>query len=330
MKEYLADLERFAVGCSNKAYAVDIVNSMSGGMLVGQYEKHFRNYIFDKRKNMGINGNVKPWNLYTEFEKMMEEIYFLRNLQWSTPFLHTEEEKVLDYFINMEISSSDEVFRMFGGLDDVIERHGKGKERFLLVLGKRKDRCLIVAHADTFFDESYLNEVREHKLGFKEGVYYSEVDNCGIGADDRAGCALLWLLRESGHSILVLDGEEKGQVGANYLKEKHPEILKIINEHSFMIQLDRKGKTDYKCYNLSVTKKFKNFIEKSTGYTFTTGKGKTDICTLCTDVCGVNLSIGYENEHKSSETLDYKAWLNTYQIVKNMLNKPLKRYPLKK
>ena len=41
LKGYLSDLERFAVGCNHKAYTVDIVNSMSGGMLVNQYNKYF-------------------------------------------------------------------------------------------------------------------------------------------------------------------------------------------------------------------------------------------------------------------------------------------------
>jgi hypothetical protein len=37
LKGYLSDLERFAVGCNLKAYAVDVVNSISGGILVNQY-----------------------------------------------------------------------------------------------------------------------------------------------------------------------------------------------------------------------------------------------------------------------------------------------------
>ena len=51
---------------------------------------------------------------------------------------------------------------------------------------------------------------------FEDGVYSSGDDLCGIGADDRAGCAMLWLLRDSGHSLLILDGEEHGQVGAAF------------------------------------------------------------------------------------------------------------------
>lgn len=329
LKDYLADLERFAVGCNVDAYALDIVNSMSGGMLVTHYKKYFRDFILERRRSAMLNGNVKPWNMYSEYERMMKGIFELRHQKWEPPMLLTEEEAILDKFLNMKVSSSEEVFEAFRGLNGAIEHHGKGKEGFLYVPGSREDRCVIAAHADTFFDVEYQKKVIQSKLGFKDGVYFSETQECGIGADDRAGCAMLWLLRESGHSLLILDGEEHGQIGAHYMKENYPEIFNEINEHSFILQLDRRGKKDYKCYDLPVTEEFKKFVEKSTNYVLSQSSGKTDICTLCTKVCGVNLSVGYENEHKPNEILNYKDWLHTYQLVKAMLKKPLKKYAMK-
>ena len=44
IKPYIADLERFAVGCNRGAYDLEVVNSMSGGMLVRQYRRHFKDY----------------------------------------------------------------------------------------------------------------------------------------------------------------------------------------------------------------------------------------------------------------------------------------------
>ena len=287
LKGYLSDLERFAVGCNHKAYTVDIVNSMSGGMLVNQYNKYFKEFITERRRLTSLEANVKPWNMYNEYEKMMKQVFELRGLEWEEPILRTG---------------------------------------YIFVPGTRADRCVIVAHADTYFDEVYQKSVIESNVNYKDGFYYSESKVSGIGADDRAGCAMLWLLRNSGHSLLILDGEEHGQIGAHYLKESNPDLFQEINDHCFIIQLDRRGSNDYKYYSLPVSDGFIKYIEKSTGYTLAQGKGKTDICTLCTIACGVNLSVGYYDEHKPTERLCYKDWLNTYNIVKNMLDKPLKKY----
>lgn len=329
LKDYLSDLERFAVGCNMKAYAIDVVNSMSGGALVNQYKKYFRDFITERRRNASLDANVKPWNIYREYERMMQEIFKLRGIPWEEPILTTEEMATLDKFLNMRKSTSEDVFSAFRGIKGAIEEHGQGKEGYIYIPGTRKDRCVIAAHADTFFDEAYKKRIIEGKVGYKDGFYYSETDECGIGADDRAGCAMLWLLRDSGHSLLILDGEEKGQVGAHYLKEKNPTLFEEINNHSFILQLDRRGRNDYKYYDLPVTAEFINYIEKSTGFALAQGKGRTDICTLCTRACGVNLSVGYYDEHKATERLCYEEWLNTYHIVKGMLEKPLKKFALK-
>ena len=195
--------------------------------------------------------------------------------------------------------------------------------------GKRDDRCLLIAHADTYFDEFYQENVVESDIEYKEGNYVSNSDVVGIGADDRAGCAILWLLRDSGHSLLILDGEEHGQIGAKYLRDSNRDLFNEINEHSFLLQLDRRGRKEYKYYHLPVGEDFIRYIEDATKFTFTQGKGKTDICTLCEKACGVNLSIGYYDEHTPDERLNYNEWLDTYNVVKGMIEKPLKKYKLK-
>lgn len=329
LRSYLSDLERFAVGCNMDAYALDVVNSMSGGMLISQYQKYFRDFILERRRKASLTAKVKPWQMYKEFESMMKKLYQMREMQWEEPIINSEEMAVLDKFLNMPVDSSEEIFAQFRCLDGVIERHGEGKEGYLYVPGSRKDRCVIAAHADTYFDKEYQGKVISSKVSYKDGIYFSESDESSIGADDRAGCAMLWLLRNSGHSLLILDGEEHGQVGAGFLKDSNPELFNEINEHSFILQLDRRGSSDYKYYSLPVTPEFIKYIEKSTGYMPVQDKGKTDICTLCAKACGANLSIGYYDEHKPSERLCCDEWLNTYNIVKNMLMKPLNKYPLK-
>ena len=329
LRGYLADLERFAVGCNKKAYTAEVVNQMSGGRLVNLYNLYFRDFITERRRLQPLDAAAKSWSIYTEYENMMHTIFSIRGIPWEEPILRAEEMVVLDRFLHMRISTVDDIFAEFRKIEGAIEEHGQGKEGYLYIPGTRSDRCVIVAHADTYFDEVYQGKVIDSNVGYKEGYYYSESEECSIGADDRAGCAMLWLLRNSGHSLLILDGEEHGQVGTHYLRDSNPSLFDEINDHSFILQLDRRGSNDYKYYQLPVTKEFIKFIEKATGYILAQGKGRTDICALCTKICGINLSVGYYDEHKSTEKLCYSEWLHTYQLVKNMLERPLKKYLLK-
>lgn len=96
------------------------------------------------------------------------------------------------------------------------------------------------------------------------------------------------------------------------------------------IQLDRRGSRDYKFYHLPVTDEFEKYVVESTGYECAGTTSRTDICVLCEKICGVNLSVGYYNEHHPEEILRYDEWLGTYQIVKRMVEEPLKQYLLEK
>ena len=240
----------------------------------------------------------------------------------------SKDRKVLERFLGMPISNSAEVFEMFRTLPGVIERHGEGKQGYLYVPGTRSDRCILAAHADTVFDFVYKNEFYENTFVFEDGIYRGTNENASFGADDRSGCAILWLLREMGHSLLILDGEEHGQIGAHYLADTNPELFNEINDHSFIIQFDRRGSNDYRYYRIPVTDEFVEYIESETGYKLAEGTGRTDIVALCRDICGVNLSVGYYDEHRPTERLVYSEWENTLNIARKMLARPLIKYPL--
>ena len=125
-----------------------------------------------------------------------------------------DSKKIIEQFLSFPISSADDVMTLFEQLPGAIVGKGEGAlERFVYIPGTRKDRVLLVAHADTVWDEAYGNPCRS-QWKFENGVYYSINPQCGIGADDRSGCAMLWALRDCGHSILVVSGEEKGKHGA--------------------------------------------------------------------------------------------------------------------
>lgn len=240
-----------------------------------------------------------------------------------------EARRVLEEFLAFPLTSAMPVLEKFAALPGAIA-HYEGRQRnFVYVPGSRPDRVVLAAHADTVWDgenpQDYVQTLR-----FEDGVYRGVNQKCGIGADDRAGCAMLWLLRESGHSLLILDGEEIGQRGAGCLVYDYPALSREINEHAYIVQLDRRGNQDYKVYFLPVSMEFRRFIERETGYVDAGRNSFTDICTLCTTVCGVNLSVGYYDEHHAIESLRFDDWMNTLGIVNKMIAGPQRRYPLTK
>ena len=144
--------------------------------------------------------------------------------------------------------------------------------------------------------------------------------NGGLGADDRAGCAIIWLLKEMGHSILITNGEEQGGRGSNWLMNENHDIAdKINSSHQFIIQLDRRNGRDFKCYSVG-TDDFRAYVSKITGYSEPDRSSYTDIVTLCRDICGVNLSIGYRNEHSEDEHLIIDEWIKTLNICRKWLS----------
>ena len=96
-----------------------------------------------------------------------------------------------------------------------------------------------------------------------------------------------------------------------------------------MIECDRCNARDYKVYNFPVSQEFKNFIEEKTGYREPNKSSSTDIVHLCSKICGVNLSVGYYNEHrKDNEYLFLEEWQYTLDIARNMLKEPQEKFPL--
>jgi len=324
IRAYIVDLERFATGINMNAYDLETVNKMSGGYLVGKYREYLRDYIYGTRldpKGFAVDTAKR----YNEFEKMIKDLYQLRSLNWDGEIIIPESVNTLYYFLSKAVDTTDEIFLQFRSLPNAIEIVGEGKQRCLYVPGTRKDRCVLVAHADTVYDSLYNNDAKaENEVLYINNTFTGRNKTVGIGADDRAGLAILWLLKDSGHSLLITDGEEHGQVGATYLREHNLELFNELNTHTFMLQLDRRNNNDFKCYDIRVTDEFIAYIKQETGFTLVEEeKGKTDIKVLCRDICGANLSVGYYYEHKPEEYLNINEWLNTLDIVQTMVSKPL-------
>ena len=169
----------------------------------------------------------------------------------------------------------------------------------------------LVAHVDTVFPEPPEDIYYDRE----KGVMWSPQ---GLGADDRAGVFAILKIIQSGlrPTVIFTTDEEVGGLGAAQLVKDFPECL--IPELKYLIQLDRRGTNDcvfYDCYN-------EDFITYVESFGFIEAFGTfSDIAELCPawDVVGVNLSIGYENEHTRYETLHLKPWMATIEKVKRML-----------
>ena len=221
---------------------------------------------------------------------------------------------VLKSFLEIPLGSADGVFDRFLEIPGAIYR-GEGLKRFLYIRGSRSNKVLLVAHADTVWDRDYgYDPGPTHEIEIKNGEIRAVDDEFGLGADDRAGCAMLWLLKDLGHSLLVTNGEEHGQRGAAWLKSHNKQIYDEINyDHQFVIQLDRRNGRDFKCYDVG-TYKFRSYVADKTGYTEPDRRATTDIVTLCREVAGVNLSVGYHNEHGNQEHLNIAEWKHTLNL----------------
>ena len=237
------------------------------------------------------------------------------------------ERTILEHFLRMPLNGAEAVLSDFSQLSGAKYFPSTSRDypdSFVYVPGARNDRVLLVAHADTFFD-TYAGE---NIIELEEDTYFSGNGDVGIGADDRAGCAILWLLRDMGHSLLITNSEEYGSISANRIATRLPALYDELNAHNYMIEFDRRHADDYKTYNIPITDEFLRFIETSTGYHDAGKTSSTDIVHLCGEICGVNLSVGYYYEHTPDECLVFAEWMNTLEISRRMLEGQQKKFPL--
>ena len=180
------------------------------------------------------------------------------------------------------------------------------------VMAQGETPIALIAHLDTVFPYG------------KRKIYYDREAQViwspnGLGADDRAGVFAILLIIQHGFrpTVIFTTDEELGCLGADKLVLDYPEPPWPIN---YIIQLDRQGANDcvfYSCNNL----KFEEYIE---GFGFVSDFGSfSDISAICPvwGVAGVNLSVGYINEHTLQETLHVKFWKRTIKQVEKMLKK---------
>lgn len=179
---------------------------------------------------------------------------------------------------------------------------------YLIALGSTS--IGLVAHLDTVFPER-LKEIYYDK---DKEVMWSPT---GLGADDRAGIYSIYRILKAGYrpTVILTTDEELGNQGAIALSVDVPSAPTSLK---YLIELDRQGQNDcvfYDCENPDFSKYIESFGFKTARGTF------SDISDICPywGIAGVNLSIGYYNEHTPSETLHIRKMLDTIEKVQEMI-----------
>ena len=181
-------------------------------------------------------------------------------------------------------------------------------DKYLYAIGETP--VALIAHLDTVFKTPPKN------------IYYDKEENVlwspqGLGADDRAGVYAIIKILQKGYrpSVIFTTDEEIGGLGAEKLIKDYPNPTSKLK---YVIELDRQGHNDcvfYNCDNIDFT----NYVE-SFGFKENFGSF-SDISVICPkwEIAGVNLSIGYYDEHSIAETLHINDFFLTLNKVCKML-----------
>lgn len=167
---------------------------------------------------------------------------------------------------------------------------------------------MLVAHLDTVHKNQPLNiwlSLDKDKIMAEEG----------IGGDDRCGVYSILRVIKAGYKpyVLFTTDEEIGGIGASKFCDKYSSLP--VN---CFIELDRKGSNDcvrYDDENEDLTNQFSKYGFKEAFGSF------TDICILSDTykISGVNLSVGYYNQHTNSEYVIMSELNNTITKVMDFL-----------
>ena len=188
------------------------------------------------------------------------------------------------------------------------------------------NRIITVGDNPTILFSSHTDTVHWTKTGtqkicvdqVKHEFFLGEIGDC-LGADDGAGVWIMTKMIEAKIPGLYIfhRGEECGGLGSSFIRDKTPEILKEID---IAVAFDRRGQKDIitsqscgKC----ASEEFAKSLAKQLGMGHSSARGSfTDTANYaglireCT-----NVSVGYEREHTSGETLNYKYLHNLMKAL---------------
>lgn len=237
-------------------------------------------------------------------------------MQFDTKRLQTDVE----WFLTR---SACQVAGRFLGLPGAVRQAVPGyAEPNVLVMPTRPDYLVFVAHSDTVFDD----HPRHAEPVLRGDVWSSGIAGRGLGADDRAGCALLWQLRKSGHALLIPAGEERGCAGSTEILSSL-EFMDVLVRSRALVQFDRRGANDVAIYD-NASKSLADRFASDFGHEVCWGS-VTDVAILgpAAERPAVNFSAGFLNEHSGREVLHFSAWVRALLVGLALADSPPDKMP---
>jgi len=184
---------------------------------------------------------------------------------------------------------------------------------------------MLCAHSDTFAPTV------THPISVNGKIFASDnpehIRGDVLGADDRNG---IWIqhqlaLENTGKFVFaIFDEEECGSKGA---QEAFSVIEQFTGGLSCLLGVDRRGNNDLACYMTSNHHRrqlnspaFINLLQSSTGYLPAVGFA-TDVSRIAErfGISCVNFSVGFYNEHHSTEFTDLGDIERTLNILRSSL-----------
>lgn len=252
---------------------------------------------------------------YNDIKKGVTELLDIRGVSYHT-------ENVQEYVINR--------LSKIQGIN--ITRHGGN----IVAVLKNSDEGInlgINAHMDTVHA---FRDDRKVFLDVVEGDEILSTNDACLGADDRAGLALVLALMEdfadkdsrihthfTGKLIAwITVDEEVGCLGAEQLS-----TLGFFENLDMSITFDRRNERDIVCKNfsgdfcdVSYAKAFvKAGAEIGQVWKPVSGSISDAMTSSEASVNSVNLSVGYDSEHTTYETLNLRALYDTYRLAHSFL-----------
>ena len=200
------------------------------------------------------------------------------------------------------VSEVDFITRYIDTIPGIIEdQHGNR------ILISPESRVMISCHTDSVHRSQGRQQLHISRAGVVSLARQEGVSNC-LGADDCAGIYAALRMIEAGvkATFIFHRDEESGGNGSTWLARNYPDW---IGRFDICLALDRRGTKDVivsqqwrKCASKEFSAGLAEQLAMGHGAAegiFTDSANYTDLIPECS-----NLSIGYENEHSSRETLD--------------------------
>ena len=248
--------------------------------------------------------------------------------------MNIHDKDVLERFLNFSTQSPSHanILQEFSTLNNssvcILSDDNKG---FAYVPGKRNDRVLLVASLE--FGLDYTNQ---EIPTFKNGYYITSGQKSFLDIAV-ASSAILYLLKDSGHSLLVINDKDTWDLFVpdviTTIREQHKDLFEEFNSHQYVLEFNYRNYRSLD-FVLPVTHDFRNFIEDNTSFfeehddEMCPPLMRSNIHALCERICGANISAGYHKNRKRGAFLNLAEWKHTLNVFRNLLKEPQPRFPL--